>query len=238
MFSCELRLPLYTVQVDRLITKFMGETGARLRQMFDMIREREGVYLFDEFDALGGGRHRENDVGEMSRVLTALLQFIEQDSSDSLIVAATNSPELLDKALFRRFDDILYYENPLEADRKRLIANSMGTFIDSNFAWQGAISSSDGLSSAEIVQACRDSLKEAILQDCDTVSESRLEARVRRNENIQGAHKSSQSKAFQSYSFLIPLKVTATHILEKEAVAKLPVLSATELLMQTCLLEN
>lgn len=176
VLASELRLPLYTVQADRMITKFMGETGARLRQMFDMIREREGVYLFDEFDALGGGRERGNDVGEMRRVLTSLLQFIEQDSSDSLIVAATNSPDLLDKALFRRFDDILLYEYPQDEDRERLISNSMGTFIGSRFGWKGALAASAGLSSAEIVQACRDALKEAILQDCKTVSAQRLEA--------------------------------------------------------------
>jgi len=175
VLASELRLPLYTVQVDRLITKFMGETGARLRQMFDMIRDREGVYLFDEFDALGGGRHRENDVGEMSRVLTALLQFIEADSSDSLIVAATNSPELLDKALFRRFDDILVYDYPSNAERRQLIANTMGVFIGSRFGWKSACASSSGLSRAEIVQACRDALKEAILQDCKVISASRLQ---------------------------------------------------------------
>lgn len=186
VLASELRLPLYTVQADRLITKFMGETGARLRQMFDMIREREGVYLFDEFDALGGGRERANDVGEMRRVLTSLLQFIEQDSSDSLIVAATNSPDLLDKALFRRFDDLLVYEYPQEEDRQRLIGNTMGTFIGSRFGWKGALSSSAGLSSAEIVQACRDALKEAILQDCKTVSAQRLETALAERKHTHG----------------------------------------------------
>ena len=77
----ELRLPLHTIQVDKLVTKFMGETSAKLRQIFDLIRDQRGVYLFDEFDAIGGERSRENDVGEMRRVLNALLQFIEQDAS-------------------------------------------------------------------------------------------------------------------------------------------------------------
>jgi dephospho-CoA kinase len=175
VLASELRLPLCTVQADRLITKFMGETSARLRQMFEMIREREGVYLFDEFDALGGGREHSNDVGEMRRVLTALLQFIEQDSSDSLIVAATNSPDLLDKALFRRFDDILTYEYPHDEDRQRLIDNTMGTFIGSRFTWKKAVQASEGLSSAEIVQSCRDALKHAILNDCKTVSVQQIE---------------------------------------------------------------
>ncbi|MBL0381956.1 MAG: ATP-binding protein [Desulfofustis sp. PB-SRB1] len=88
----ELGLPLFTIMMDKIVTKFMGETSAKLRQIFDVIQERRGVYLFDEFDAIGGERSRENDVGEMRRVLNAFLQFIERDSSDSLIVAATNNP--------------------------------------------------------------------------------------------------------------------------------------------------
>ncbi|MCG9894983.1 MAG: ATP-binding protein [Fimbriimonadaceae bacterium] len=166
----ELRLPLFTVQADRLMTKFMGETGARLRQMFELIREREGVYLFDEFDALGGGRTRENDVGEMRRVLTALLQFIEAESSDSIIVASTNSPELLDRALFRRFDDILTYSLPGEGERKRLMANTLGTYLSSRFGWKTALAESAGLSSAEVVEACRDALKAAVLKDLTKIS--------------------------------------------------------------------
>lgn len=133
--------------------------------MFELIRDREGVYLFDEFDAIGGGRNRENDVGEMRRVLTSLLQFIEQDPSDSLIIAATNSPELLDRALFRRFDDVLTYTMPTGAERRRLIANALSTYVGRGFGWKGVISESSGLSSADIVQACHDTLKEAVLED-------------------------------------------------------------------------
>lgn len=175
----ELRLPLFTVQADRLVTKFMGETSARLRQMFELIQEREGVYLFDEFDALGGGRTRENDVGEMRRVLTALLQFIEAESSESIIVASTNSPELLDRALFRRFDDILPYDLPGESERKRLMANTLGTFLPSRFGWKTAIADSAGLSSAETVEACLDALKEAVLKDRTKISATDLHRPLR-----------------------------------------------------------
>jgi len=125
----ELHLQLHTIQVDRLVTKFMGETSAKLRQIFDLIQQEHGVYLFDEFDAIGGNRSNDNDVGEMRRVLNAFLQFIEQDTSDSLIIAATNNPKLLDHALFRRFDDVLYYDNPETEQRKSLIANVLGTFM-------------------------------------------------------------------------------------------------------------
>jgi SpoVK/Ycf46/Vps4 family AAA+-type ATPase len=184
--SHELHLSLYTVQVDRLVTKFMGETSARLRQIFDIIRTHEGVYLFDEFDSIGGGRTRENDVGEMRRVLTSLLQFIEQDDSDSIIVAATNSPELLDRALFRRFDDILTYDLPNEASRRHLIENSLVTFIGKKFGWKTVLSASEGMSCAEIVQACRDTMKDAILRDRMLITGHELERALVEKHHIHG----------------------------------------------------
>ncbi|NOS72068.1 MAG: ATP-binding protein [Verrucomicrobia bacterium] len=166
----ELRLPLHTIQVDKLVTKFMGETSAKLRQIFDLIRDEPGVYLFDEFDAIAGDRSLDNDVGEMRRVLNALLQFIEQDASDSLIVGATNNPALLDRALFRRFDDVLTYSAPDRDARRRLFENVLGTFKAGRLVWKKILDESEGLSHAEIDHACRDAIKEAILQDRKAVN--------------------------------------------------------------------
>jgi SpoVK/Ycf46/Vps4 family AAA+-type ATPase len=170
----EVRLPLYTIQVDKVVTKFMGETSAKLRQIFELIQQEKGVYLFDEFDAIGGERTLENDVGEMLRVLNTFLQFIDQDVSDSLIVAATNSPKLLDGALYRRFDDVLYYQQPEADDRKRLVQNILSSFVASHFGWATVVSESEGLSHAEIDHACRDSIKQAILKDQKTVKTTLL----------------------------------------------------------------
>lgn len=178
----ELRLPLHTIQVDKLVTKFMGETSAKLRQIFDLIRDERGVYLFDEFDAIGGERSRENDVGEMRRVLNALLQFIEQDASESLIIGATNNPALLDRALFRRFDDVLHYSLPEESLRRRLIENVLGTFRG-RLSWKTILAESAGLSHAELDHACRDAIKEAILNDKKTVETPGL-AKMLRERNL------------------------------------------------------
>jgi SpoVK/Ycf46/Vps4 family AAA+-type ATPase len=110
----ELHLPLLTVQFHTLITKFMGETAAKLRLVFDAMKQSRGVYLFDEFDAIGAHRHSGQDVGEIRRVLNSFLVFLEQDDSMGLIIAATNLEGALDSALFRRFDDTLRY--PLKAE--------------------------------------------------------------------------------------------------------------------------
>ncbi len=182
----ELRLRLCTIQVDKVVTKFMGETSAQLRQVFYLIQEEAGVYLFDEFDAIGGERSLENDVGEMRRVLNAFLQFIEQDTSDSLIVAASNSPRLLDRALYRRFDDVLYYEHPDSEDRSRLIKNVLGMFCDPRLGWKTLTTASQGLSHSEIDLACRDGIKEAILADRKMVNTSLLCSMLRERQDAHG----------------------------------------------------
>lgn len=88
----ELGLPLFQVRLDGLITKFMGETAAKLRQIFESTHQVRGVYFFDEFDAIGSQRGLANDVGEIRRILNSFLQMIEQDDSHSLIIGATNHP--------------------------------------------------------------------------------------------------------------------------------------------------
>lgn len=163
VLAYELHLPLYIIQVDKLVTKFMGETSAKLRQIFELIEKEHGVYLFDEFDAIGGERSLDNDVGEMRRVLNSFLQFIELDPSDSLIIAATNTPKLLDKALFRRFDDVLYYEKPNKDEIKKLILNTLGSFKPAKIDWESILNKSISLSHAEIVLACIDAMKKSIL---------------------------------------------------------------------------
>ena len=170
----ELHLQLHTIQMDKLVTKFMGETSAKLRQIFDLIQQEHGVYFFDEFDAIGGDRAHDNDVGEIRRVLNSFLQFIEQDTSDSLIIAATNNPKLLDHALFRRFDDVLYYKTPEAEQRKALISNVLGTFMASKFNWKKILTESAELSHAEVDHACQDAIKNAILADRKKISTSQL----------------------------------------------------------------
>ena len=167
----ELKTPLYVIQMDKIVTKYMGETSAKLRQVFDVIKDSGGVFLFDEFDAIGSERGKENDVGEMRRVLNSFLQFIENDTSDSIIIAATNNMGLLDQALFRRFDDILYYEHPNKDEIINLIENRLATFLGKLKASE-IVKEAQGLSHAEITRSCYDAVKEAILENKKSVSKS------------------------------------------------------------------
>ncbi len=173
----ELGMPFYTVQMDKLVNKFMGETSAKLRQIFDVIKDRKGIFLFDEFDAIGAERNADNDVGEMRRVLNSFLQFIENDKSESFIIAATNNLSILDQALFRRFDDILHYDLPDEKEIKSLIENCLGSYKGTLSIKKVTVESKD-LSHAEITQACRDAIKEVILKDKSKVNMSLLKSMI------------------------------------------------------------
>ena len=108
----ELQYPLFTVMLHGLITKFMGETAQKLKMVFDAIKTTRGVYLFDEIDALAAARGGDNDVGEARRVLNSFLQFLDEDTGPSIVIATTNLPQILDRAILRRFDLVLPYEMP------------------------------------------------------------------------------------------------------------------------------
>ena len=166
-----LRLPLFVIRLDSLITRFMGETASKLRLVFDEVNTRRGVYFFDEFDAVGSRRDSTNDVAEMRRVLNSFLQFMEEtNTTDSVVLAATNHPELLDKALLRRFDMALAFTAPSEEQIRKLITASIRPMRHPRLAWKELIASAQGLSQAEIVQASEDAVKTAILDERDQLA--------------------------------------------------------------------
>ena len=159
----DLHLPLFLIRLDGLITKFMGETAAKLRIVFDALSETRGVYLFDEVDALGGERSRGNDVGEIRRVLNSFLQFLEQDDSESLLIAATNHPQLLDRAMFRRFDDVIEYPLPSPDVVTSIIRNRLALLRLGRISWAQVADAAEGLSHSEVTLAAERAAKDAIL---------------------------------------------------------------------------
>ncbi|WP_425613834.1 AAA family ATPase [Anatilimnocola sp. NA78] len=183
----ELKLPLFSVQLHGLITKFMGETAAKLRMIFDAMVETQGVYFYDEFDAIGADRGAKNDVGEIRRILNSFLQFLEQDDSDSIVIAATNYEAMLDDALFRRFDDVIRYSRPDPEQIATLIRNRLRIFLGSRPAWTKIREAADGLSHAEIARACDDAAKHCILQERNEVKSGELIAMLHDRRRIERA---------------------------------------------------
>jgi SpoVK/Ycf46/Vps4 family AAA+-type ATPase len=172
----ELGLPLFAIQLDGLITKYMGETAAKLRLIFDAVQQTTAVYLFDEFDALGGERASRNDVGEIRRVLNSFLQFLEQDESDSLIIAATNHPQLLDRAVFRRFDAVIRYELPSRAAAEAVMRARLALLDTEKVEWPAVLAAVEGLSHAELARASEQAAKNVILDHRTAIDTAALVA--------------------------------------------------------------
>jgi SpoVK/Ycf46/Vps4 family AAA+-type ATPase len=156
-------MPLLYVQLHLLMSRYLGETAAKLHQIFAAMTETRGVYFFDEFDAIGATRQTNNDVGEMRRVLNTFLQLVEQDQSDSILVAATNLHSVLDEALFRRFDTVIRYDVPDAKQATELMNNRLAPFLPAEGLGKTSVSASRGLSHAEIVRACEDAARDVVL---------------------------------------------------------------------------
>lgn len=132
--------------------------------IFDAMEEHRAVYLFDEFDSIGSHRDKGQDIGEIKRVLNSFLINIEKDHSNSIIVAATNLPESLDKALFRRFDDVVIYPLPdLKQISDTIKKATKGFSFSKKPNYTKLAELADGLNYSEITKACEEAIKEMIL---------------------------------------------------------------------------
>jgi SpoVK/Ycf46/Vps4 family AAA+-type ATPase len=188
----ELGLPLFLVRLDGLLTKYMGETAVKLRQIFDATDRTRGIYFFDEFDAIGSERGLSNDVGEVRRILNSFLQMIDQDPSNSLIIAATNHPEILDRALYRRFDDVLSYDLPDAPQASALLRDRLCNYSTDSLNWKTLGDISVGLSFADITRVAQEIIKDSLIDSQDAISEKRLrEAIQERHEAVERLKKIS-----------------------------------------------
>jgi SpoVK/Ycf46/Vps4 family AAA+-type ATPase len=127
----ELNLPLFSIDLATIVSSFLGQTGNNLKVALDYAKTKPMVLLLDEIDSLAKTRNDDSDVGEIKRIVTVLLQEIDQWPSDSILIAATNHPEIIDDALWRRFDHIMQFELPSKA----LISQALKTFFMDDFKY-------------------------------------------------------------------------------------------------------
>ena len=162
--SSELNLPLYRQQTDELIDGILGGTAANLRTVFQIIHNHLGIYLFDEFDSIATQRKvsQNSADNEMRRALNSLLQFIENDNSQSFIIATTNMKSILDLALFRRFDVVLHYSLPDQKLRKLMFQRQLEKYKINVPITEDLLNISEGLSQSDIVKVCQKAAKHSI----------------------------------------------------------------------------
>lgn len=174
----ELGLALMTVRFDALFSRYLGETASHLATIFDEMRRRPAVYLFDEFDAIGRSRSESSDVGELRRVVVSFLQMIDSDDSPSILIAATNFEGVLDRATFRRFDMIIDFPLPELEGVERLLRLRLSRFKLSRTAVDQLATRAVGLSFAEIARATDQAIKSMILDRRERLLASDVEAAI------------------------------------------------------------
>lgn len=164
--SYKLNLPLFTMDLASSISSYLGRSGQNLKELFDYSRTTPSILFLDELDAIAKRRDDASDLGELKRLVNVLLKEMESWSSHSIIIAATNHPELLDKAIWRRFDRIIEFEKPGSKERKKLVSQSLGKYEDqfSASAIDFFIKHSDRMSAADICKTCMHIKRKAVME--------------------------------------------------------------------------
>lgn len=154
--SGQLNLPLVTLDLATSISSYLGRSGQNVRGIFDYAKAQPSVLFLDELDAIAKRRDDVGDLGELKRLVNVLLKEIEDYPVTGVIIGATNHPELLDKAIWRRFDRALTVEMPEVSERKQLLARHLEGYIDEiekNIIDYIAITT-NGVNSADICKLC------------------------------------------------------------------------------------
>lgn len=188
VLASELGLPLAIVRVDSVISSFLGETAANLRQVFDFISTVPMVVLFDEFDSLAKERADEAEHGELKRVVNAFLQMLDAYEGKSILVAATNHEAILDSAVWRRFDEVLVFESPnLEQLRRLLSIKLRGLRREFKIEDSRIAGLFKGMSHADVERVLRRAAKDMVLSGKEFLSERHLQTAICR-EDTRRAH--------------------------------------------------
>jgi SpoVK/Ycf46/Vps4 family AAA+-type ATPase len=155
---------LFVVRYELMIGSYLGETAARLKRVFDYARTTPCVLFFDEFDAIGKERGDTHETGEIKRVVTSLLMQIDELPSYTIVAAATNHPELLDRAAWRRFQVRLSLPLPTQKELAEYIGSFIGRFDEPMATSPVGIAKNLGnVSYAEAEQFCLDVRRRQVL---------------------------------------------------------------------------
>lgn len=176
--AAELSLPLVTIRIDALISKYTGETSSKLRVVFDAMAHPRTVYLFDdffdEFGAIGAWQTAGSDIVDARRILTMFLSFLDDTQPESLIVAVTDHRSLLDDALLRRFDTVIPYTLPDSTQALDLLRHRLAAMNTSAISWNEIADHVKGLSQAGLARAAESAAKQAVLSDSPSLSTAAL----------------------------------------------------------------
>jgi len=181
IISSVLHIPLVYIRFDAIISSYLGETAGNLRKIFDFIESGTWIVLFDEFDIIGKNRDDNHEHGEIKRVVNNFLQMLDNFKGESILIAATNHQNILDPAIWRRFDDVLYYDLPNTSARKKLLVDYLRVIKrDSSIDMEEVAKQTKGLSPSDIKMLTQEAIKLAIINSRNSISKEDMETAVSR----------------------------------------------------------
>ncbi|WP_113913384.1 AAA family ATPase [Roseovarius dicentrarchi] len=178
IFAGQLGLPFFHVKLDRLISSFLGETASNIRKTFEFARRQPCVLFFDEFDALARSREEGSDHSELRRVVNSLLIFIDQIQPSGFLIAATNLDGQLDPAIWRRFDEVVWFDHPDETMTRRYLTNAMKN-SELEFDIEDMVQGTMDYSYAELEKICNQAKKLALLDRRKSISKKHFRDAIR-----------------------------------------------------------
>lgn len=168
-------LPFLKVRFEAIISSYLGESASNLKRLFESLKNYPCVLLLDEFDFIAKARSTGHDVGEMHRVVNVLLNLLEDYNAPGLLIATTNLEGAIDKALFRRFDEIIEMPKPGKEEILRLLKSTLSSInVSKTIGWSVIATKMKGFSAALTVKVANDAAKNAVIQDSKIVDESHL----------------------------------------------------------------
>jgi SpoVK/Ycf46/Vps4 family AAA+-type ATPase len=160
----KLDLPLAYVRLDSLVSSLLGQTGTNIRRVFDSVNGKNVILFLDEFDAIAKKRDDKHELGELKRVVNTLLQNIDQLSDEVFIIAATNHQDLLDPAVWRRFNSVLFLDIPDEDMRYSYFTQQLSKFpIKKELDWKKIVRITKGLNFSELNELIMKTVKKSII---------------------------------------------------------------------------
>lgn len=171
IISSAMGYPLLHVQFDSIVSSYLGETANNLRRIFDFIQNGTWVVLFDEFDIVGKKRDDPHEHGEVKRVVNNFMQMLDGFRGQSIIIAATNHEYLLDTAIWRRFDDVIYFNLPDTGSRELLFKKYLRVLRKSkDISLVELAEITDSFSAADVAQVCAEALRRSLLRGREEVN--------------------------------------------------------------------
>ncbi len=172
-------LTLMKVKFDSIISSYLGESSSNLRKVFDASQRGKYLLLLDECDFIAKARNYGNDVGEIPRIVNMLLLLLDEYEAPGILVATTNLESSLDKALFRRFDDVIEVPKPGKLEIEKLMRMTLSAVkVSKDINWPKLVEQMDDFSASNVVSVANNALKYSILEGNEIIKEKYIEEAI------------------------------------------------------------